>query len=315
VVKYNRNLHGCNASSKDESPMIVHGAAREADLFAMSSPPLTSQLPAVWKVMPGGPAASSSAVGSSSVASSSGGTSTELRPQADERKDRRAIPQRLAPCISLLLQAHEYAETTGRDLMDFAVEVVDLRQLGMTNTDCRWFVCEGWAQLAREVKPAPGESRRFQHNVGLTIHRRACLVLTPAGERVARRMAMRASGRPRSDQRKIVRAETIGRTIPHWDRDRRELRLGSRLIKQFKLPSPNQEMILTVFDEENWPARIDDPLSPSTTVNTKQRLHDTIKNLNRNQKQRLIRFLGDGTGQGVRWELIADDSKTATPQS
>jgi hypothetical protein len=63
-------------------------------------------------------------------------------------------------------------------------------------------------------------------------------------------------------------------------------------------------MILSVFDEENWPPRIDDPLPPSKRINTKQRLHDTIKSLNRNQKQRLVRFLGDGTGEGVRWELI-----------
>ena len=35
--------------------------------------------------------------------------------------------------------------------------------------------------------------------------------------------------------------------------------------------------------------------------------HDnTIKWLNRHQEHRLIRFLGDGTGEGVCWELISD---------
>jgi hypothetical protein len=33
-------------------------------------------------------------------------------------------------------------------------------------------------------------------------------------------------------------------------------------------------------------------------------LHDTITTLNRHQKHRLIRFLGDGSGQGVRWEML-----------
>jgi hypothetical protein len=78
------------------------------------------------------------------------------------------------------------------------------------------------------------------------------------------------------------------------------------LVKQFKLPSPNQEMILMALEEEHWPVRIDDPLPPSKKLDAKQRLHDTIKNLNRNQKQRLIRFMGDGTGQGVRWEWILE---------
>jgi hypothetical protein len=34
-----------------------------------------------------------------------------------------------------------------------------------------------------------------------------------------------------------------------------------------------------------------------------QCLHDTINHLNRNQIAQLIRFTGDGTGKGVRWEV------------
>jgi hypothetical protein len=260
---------------------------------------LSPRLPHVWKILPGGRTAT---------------PLPDLRARPDGRKGHKAIPQRLSSPLLLLLQAHDYAKATGRECLDFAVEVADLRQLGMTNTDCRWLVCEGWTLLVRELKPVSGETRRFQHDVGLTIHRRACLVLTPAGEQVARQLTTRTSGRTRGEPRKAPPPETFSPVVPHWDRDRRELRLGARLIKQFKLPSPNQEMILTVFDEESWPARIDDPLPPSTSVNTKQRLHDTIKNLNRNQKQRLVRFLGDGTGQGVRWELITEDSKSAALQ-
>ena len=66
------------------------------------------------------------------------------------------------------------------------------------------------------------------------------------------------------------------------------------------------------FEEDGWPARIDDPLPPAKKIDAKQRLHDTIKNLNRNQKQRLIRFMGDGTGQGVRWKPILNGDLSAT---
>ena len=58
------------------------------------------------------------------------------------------------------------------------------------------------------------------------------------------------------------------------------------------------------FEEESWPPRIDDPLPPSPNIDSKKRLHDTIKSLNRHQKQRCIRFMGDGRGTGVRWEPI-----------
>ena len=65
----------------------------------------------------------------------------------------------------------------------------------------------------------------------------------------------------------------------------------------------NQEAILAAFEEESWPPRIDDPLSPVGNQDPKRRLHDTINSLNRHQKLSVIRFLGDGSGQGVRWEF------------
>ena len=65
----------------------------------------------------------------------------------------------------------------------------------------------------------------------------------------------------------------------------------------------NQERILAAFEEEGWPVHIDDPLPPHPEQDSKRRLHDTINSLNRNQKKRLIQFLGNGNGQGIRWEL------------
>lgn len=62
--------------------------------------------------------------------------------------------------------------------------------------------------------------------------------------------------------------------------------------------------------------RIDDPLPPVFDIEPKRRLHDTIKSLNRHQKNRLIRFKGDGTGQGIRWELVtAATGRGADPQN
>jgi hypothetical protein len=74
-------------------------------------------------------------------------------------------------------------------------------------------------------------------------------------------------------------------------------------VKRFKVPARNQELILTAFEEEEWPSQLDDPLPPTARVDSKQRLHDAIVRLNRKQKQELLVFRGDGTGRGIIWEF------------
>jgi hypothetical protein len=61
---------------------------------------------------------------------------------------------------------------------------------------------------------------------------------------------------------------------------------------------------LSAFQEDGWPHRIDDPLPPLDDIEPKCRLHDSIKRLNRHHKDRVIRFRGDGTGEGVCWEYV-----------
>ena len=65
---------------------------------------------------------------------------------------------------------------------------------------------------------------------------------------------------------------------------------------------------MSAFEEEGWPPRIDDPLSPHPDQDTKRRLSDTIKCLNRKQSNRIIHFRGDGTGEGVIWEFVEEST-------
>ena len=92
--------------------------------------------------------------------------------------------------------------------------------------------------------------------------------------------------------------------VPKWDSKRRQLRLGEIPIKEFKIKSPNQEAVLAVFEEEGWPPCIHDPLTFSSKQDQRQRLRNTIKSLNRNQANHLIQFMGDGTGEAIRWEWV-----------
>lgn len=97
---------------------------------------------------------------------------------------------------------------------------------------------------------------------------------------------------------------------PHWDPRKREFRVGLHLVKQFRQPSPNQERILAVFQEDGWPVKIDDPLLPEEEIDPKERLRATIRSLNSHQHRKLIRFSADGTGRAVIWELLSVPAQT-----
>ena len=80
--------------------------------------------------------------------------------------------------------------------------------------------------------------------------------------------------------------------------------MNGSIVKRFKWQAVNQELVLGAFQEDGWPAVIDDPLPPKPEQDSKRRLHDTIKALNRNQLHKAIRFHGNGTGEGIRWSLV-----------
>lgn len=88
---------------------------------------------------------------------------------------------------------------------------------------------------------------------------------------------------------------------PHYDAARRELWYAGHLIKRYKVPAKNQELILLAFEEEGWPAHVDDPLPPAEGLDPKLRLRDTITQLNRHHETVVFRFHGDGIGSGITW--------------
>jgi hypothetical protein len=230
------------------------------------------------------------------------------------------FPRSTQRAIRHLLKASNYAEETGRDAWEFAVTIGELRRDGVAENELRWLVCRGYIEHADEVTTT-GTDRAFNHNVSLRFSKRSAFIITSAGAAFSReflkcdtqaktRDGVEATSFEPTLQRgkpqPIERGDDgfNGHASPKWDRDRRELRIGSKLVKVFKLPSPMQEAILMAFEEEQWPPRIDDPLPGHPDLLPKRRLHDTIKSLNRNQKNSLIRFMGDGTGEGIRWELV-----------
>ncbi len=76
-------------------------------------------------------------------------------------------------------------------------------------------------------------------------------------------------------------------------------------MKRYRVQAPNQELVLTVFEELGWPVCIDDPLPPDGDKDPKERLQATIKSLNRCQRGPFIRFYGNGTASQICWEIVA----------
>jgi len=224
------------------------------------------------------------------------------------------LPLGLSAGLTLLLQAHDYAQRLRRDPWEFALELRHLSSAGLSPNHLRWLLCAGYVEHAVERTPADAKRRSFRPLGSLTLPEGTCFVLTADGLGLARLLtaadAPTPSGGASAD---LIGQEPVPVGHPRWDKDLRELWSGELLIKAFRRPAPNQERVLASFEEERWPGKIDDPLPGSPGVDAQQRLHDTINRLNRGQRNRLVIFRGDGSGAGVRWEWVAGAPPGATP--
>jgi hypothetical protein len=215
-----------------------------------------------------------------------------------------AVAPGMIPGLLQLLEAEAYARKVERSKWDFAVEIDGLRAAGVTTSDLRWLVCQGYLEHAVETTPAGSEARSFGKEGRLTFSPGSCFVLTEGGADSARKLVERANGGRGQNGAREGRNGAGQAVRPEWDPERRVLRVGGRVVKHFRVPARNQELILTAFQELGWPRYIDDPLPPAPGLDPKHRLRDTISRLNHNQQNRLIRFHGDGNGRGLWWELV-----------
>jgi len=96
--------------------------------------------------------------------------------------------------------------------------------------------------------------------------------------------------------------------LPFWDAERRQLWLGTSLLKEFSQPASNQVAILAAFQVIGWAMRqVHDPL-PSVPEDVpgdaRVRLRETVKNLNRGMPKGTIHFWRDSEQNWVRWDFI-----------
>ncbi len=115
-------------------------------------------------------------------------------------------------------------------------------------------------------------------------------------------------------------AEKRDRPAPRWDSKDRKLWLGEWILREYeKQPAPYQTTLLDAFQREGWPLHsIADPLEREpgeSDHDARQRLKWSIGNLNNALPPGTIRFRGDGTGQGVKWEYASRRSGKRTGRS
>jgi hypothetical protein len=245
-----------------------------------------------------GPSRSADAEASTRWSSAAGDAGSEIKIATSIPADPEQRWQRIRAALEDLNEGFEFAQNLGREVWDFAIEIDQMQQRGLRTNDLRWLIFKGWVIHGHELTERSSEQRRFTVGGPSRFDRTSCFILSQAGADLLKRRWMNILELPAA-------APESGKELilPKWDEQRQELRVAQYVIKRFKVPAHTQGVILSAFEEESWPARIDDPLPGHPELDRKRRLHNTINALNRNQVHSLIRFLGDGRGQGVRWEF------------
>jgi hypothetical protein len=151
----------------------------------------------------------------------------------------------------------------------------------------------------------PAVAAAFARLLALHDDRSGRPLLTPEGVEFVHQLLLACGA-------EVVPAVDRPLLLPWWDEDGRRLWLGTQLLKVFRQPAPHQTLLLAAFQEQCWSGHIDDPLPPEDgdLPDTAQaRLRDAVKNLNRSLPAGTIRFRGDGSGKGVRWEFCTRTSR------
>ena len=193
----------------------------------------------------------------------------------------------ISTAMSMLYRSYCYARQAKRDIWDFSIELADFRAANLFSFDLRWLIAQGFVAHAQDASRIGEPIRRFVPVKNLSIPERSCFVLTKKGiglvsaiksKQCSTNASSSANYQPLPSAQAYNNGSecTTSSLAPIWDPVVRELRLNSLLVKSYRRPAPNQERILNAFQEDDWPARIDDPLPPASELDCQRRLSATI---------------------------------------
>jgi hypothetical protein len=225
---------------------------------------------------------------------------------------------------TLLWIFEDYGEApeANQDIGQFALPVPDSRSPDISEPILRGLASQGLVVHASESTKTNTRRRPMRKRANVCFSHQSSFMLTAKGLALASSLAAEISPVP-PDCSPIVqnpftvhRSPSTMRLAPPDCPDpapqpsfvscadgRRELRMGHIVVKCFRRAAPNQELVLSSFQEQDWPRRILDPIPPKPELDSKRRLRNVILRLNNGRFDPLLRFHGDGTGQAVYWEV------------
>ena len=219
----------------------------------------------------------------------------------------------LAIAVQMLCRARHYAQRVQCNPWHFAIELEEFHTAGIGRVDLRLLLSANLVEHAQEIVDLDAPIRKFKRLPSHVVPADSCFILSEYGFAKLAQLAVRTVAtpvenaikpKPRVSNQLDVPAEaTPNHQIPQWDGCQKRLSFKGALVKQFVYSAPNQEAILTAFQEESWPHRVDDPLVPTSDQDARQRLKDTIRYLNQRMENPLLVFRGDGTGTGIVWQI------------
>ncbi len=203
--------------------------------------------------------------------------------------------------VTRLYQAARLAADCQCERQEFSVSWDELSQMDLRREELKWLLLKNVVKESMPVLDPNSPKSHPKRHADFTSD--AMFMIADLGSELVEQCLTDAKLRQSADGQSSQTSSAQPELKPSWDDQRHELHCAGKVVKKFKWRAANQETILATFEEEGWPAHIDDPLPQEPNIDPKRRLADAIKSLNRHQKASLVRFCGDGTGQGVLWEL------------
>lgn len=219
------------------------------------------------------------------------------RPQSRTRHLNPAIRQ----ALHHLFVAHTAAVESGGSLWEHALSLPMFDRLRMRPRELRWLVRHSFAEHRIETAGQTA-TRVFRPANGQGMTSLSHFVLTPLGVALAASLET-TNAAPGTKPGDSGPTSTVRHTSD-YAASQRMLIFQSQVVKEFRVPARNQELILLAFEEESWPQHLSDPLPGTVGIDSKRRLNDAIKNLNAHHRIAAIRFHGDGTGMGLMWRKL-----------
>lgn len=206
--------------------------------------------------------------------------------------------RRVLPAMVQLWRRYACAQAAQRDAWEFALPGTSLTGMGLGPEEVRWLVRAEYV-LLRPSRTCPRAATAQRLSAWSSLEE-VEVVIGESGAALVESIlnACELDVIPGKHDEKYA-------SKPRWDAERRELWFDGVLVKRFRKPGPNQELILAAFERQGWRKRIDDPLPHDEDISPVDRLHDAAKRLTASLAVPLLKFGGDGKGTGVCWRSLA----------